>query len=710
MGKNKITELLKDHKGLIALGGGSILISLFLSNQANTYWWNTYGSATRTGFQGRMSIDYSAGTVFGSIIGGLTQDFSFAGSINSRIFMGTFFISLFTCVIAIMLILASNAQKKAQRDGHEHGKARMATKQDFKDFENRFADKNGNDILFSKNVRMSMDNRYTNRTTNVLVIGGTGTGKTFRYIKPNLSQLNASRIITDPSGDLYRSFAPYFIEQGKTVYFFNVSDMTLSNHFNPLLNVYDAEGNIDPQKVDVLVDLYMENASEGNAQGGSDPFWPKSEKAFITGVIYYVLENDKFPRSEKCFNTVLKKVQDARADTSAGKGKDTETKLTKEIKAWQTKMESEGKKIMTPLYYDTFLIAPEKTANTILITTAVDLQIFSTPGVDRITRYNEDYPDMNIDIDDIASTETYVFLGIPQAHDAYNFLISMFYSQVYQRLYDLGERVFANKWLVERAKGFPYVNPFDTEKEAKDFVANVDNPEVVNVYPRPYINGTQIFYMVYKNKVVKKTFAKEPMDKLIQDIKHHSSIRQNATSPELPMMVQFMLDEFKNIGEIPNFQTIISTSRKYRIGSHVVIQDIAQLKELYPDDSHQTIIANVDTILFLGSNLIDDKEFIQKSLGKTTIKQRSVSAQKSGNSISYTPTEVDVLSIDEIGAINQGGRNDAIVIIRDITPFLDEKLNYLEHPNFKAIVAAEKRTDPNNYFKNTGETQFWDIK
>ena len=170
-----------------------------------------------------------------------------------------------------------------------------------------------------------------------------------------------------------------------------------------------------------------------------------------------------------------------------------------------------------------------------------------------------------------------------------------------------------------------------------------------------------------------------------------------------------ILDEFKNIGEIPNFKTIISTCRKYRIGVMPVIQDIAQLKELYPDDEHQTIMANVDTTLFLGSILVDDKEEIQRMLGKTTIQQKSTSGSKQGASTSYTPTEVDVMSLDEIGAINEDGRNDCIVIIRDLPAFLSEKLNMLEHPNFELLKENTGKYDFEKPFMNLVDKQVMEV-
>lgn len=565
------------------------------------------------------------------------------------------------------------------------------------------ADYIDNNMLFGvyrgEYVGLSLNNKKVNRSANVLVIGGTGTGKTFKYIKPNILQENCSMIITDPSGDIFRSFAPYLLSRGYNVYLFNASDFTMSNHYNPLINVYNSNGEISETKVDILVDLYMKNAKAGKEAGGGDPFWDKSEKAFLTALIYYVLENDDIPRHEKCFSTVLEKVQMAKVDDDS----DEESPLTQEMNNWFAKMDAAGRKYKAKMYYDTFLIAPQKTANTILITTAVDLQIFSTKEVDFITREDEDHKEMNIDIDKIATQQSYLFLGIPQSHQAYNFLIAMLYSQLYGRLYELGERGLRGKWHIGYRLGTPVFAPFDSEDEAKEFYETLSKDDIIE---SDYINGTQIYNIMFKNKSYKTSVLKKPLEKFIDDIdKMYIWAGDDFADgdPSLPIHVNFLLDEFKNIGEIPNFLTILSTSRKYRIGSHVVIQDIGQLKTMYKEGEHETVLANVDTTIFLGSILGEDKEQIQKMLGKTTIRQKSTSSSNSGLSTSYTPTEVDLMSIDEIGAINdpQTNRDDAIVIIRDCTPFVCQKLNLTEHRRWKNVCEVKKeKIDVTKYYKN----------
>ncbi len=627
----------------------------------------------------------------------------------SSIFFKAFGICMLVGGVVVLLAYLNAQDRKRMRIGHEHGRTQLQTKRTIKKYNEKFtsdlkAEYDYNFIL-SKDVRLTLDNKKANRCANVVVMGGTGTGKTFKYIKPNLLQENCSFIVTDPSRDIFRSFSPYLVEKGYNVYLFNVSDMEMSNHYNPLLNVYDAKGQISQIQVDILVDLYMKNAKAGKEGSGGDPFWDKAEKAFLTALIYYVLENEEIPIEDKCFYTILEKAQRAKADAEGGKRAE-ETLLTKEINQWKKNCELNGRMIKTPIYYDTFLIAPEKTANTILITTAVDLQIFATDDVNRITRYNSKYPYLNINFDLIAQTQTYVFLAIPQSHQAYNFLISMFYSQLYGRLYEMGEKICIDKYFIDDEPNIPKFNMFDSYEDADDFRRSVTEN---NIEETPYINNRFIYQILYKGKCYKTSFNRES---LVRDINNlgHMTIRYNRDSsggdPALPIHINFLLDEFYNIGEIPNFKTILSTSRKYRIGSHVVIQNKAQLEELYPDNEWQSIYANCDSLLFLGSPSDDDKKYVQQVLGKTTIIQKSTSNSKQGVSTSYTPTEVDLMSIDEIGAINEDGRDDCIVKIRDVDPFCGGKMWLTEHKRYDEFKRISKKAkDVSEYFLNNQENK-----
>lgn len=728
------------------LGGGGLkklvgfmivacIVGIFLAVQANSYYIYMKGNVNST---------------FECVIGWLGKNIPISVSpLHTDVALFAFGVGAGVIGVIGIFKYLNDEQMKQSRVGHEHGNQHLATANDVKAYRTKFMELNDNNMLFGKyhgdEIGLSLNNKRVNRSANVLVIGGTGTGKTFKYIKPNILQENCSMIVTDPSGDIFRSFAPYLLSKGYNVYLFNASDFTLSNHYNPLLNVYDSYGNISETQVDILVDLYMKNAKAGKEAGGGDPFWDKSEKAFMTALIYYTLEEDEellkkgFEVNEedyegtsitcpnvgempqgiitkggkayfqgmncgRCFSTILKLVQEAKVSDED----DVASTLTLRLTSFFHRKPNNK----THLYYDTFLIAPQKTANTILITTAVDLQIFATKEVDYITQKDERYDEMNIDINKMATQQSYLFLGIPQSHQAYNFLIAMLYSQLYGRLYELGERKLRGKFHIGYTVGTPVFDYFDSEEEAKEFYETVTLDDIVE---SDYINGTKIYNIMFRSskakekgeppKAYKTSVLREPLEKFINDIENMFIWAADdfaGGDPSLPIHINFLLDEFKNIGEIPNFLTILSTSRKYRIGSHVVIQDIGQLKTMYKDGEHETVLANVDTTVFLGSILTEDKETVQKMLGKTTIRQKSTSSSNSGLSTSYTPTEVDLMSIDEISAINQQGRDDEIVIVRDCTPFLCRKLNLTEHKRW-GDVKAVKGIKLEKYYRNNNE-------
>lgn len=576
-------------------------------------------------------------------------------------------------------------------------KFRKAGDYDIIDSNMQFGTKNG------KIIGLTTNNRKCNRSANVLVIGGTGTGKTFKYIKPNLLQENCSIVVTDPSGELFQDFAPYLAMRGYNVYLINVNNPELSNRYNPLLNVYNANGEINELQVDILVNLYLKNASAGKEAGKSDPFWEKSEKMFLTALIYYVLENDEFSKKEKTFNKILTLVQKAKKEEDA----EEESELTQELNAFYKRMdanEATRGRYKTKQYYDSFLVAPEKTANTILVTTVVDLQLFATKAIDNLTTYDTEHEEINFNIEKVATQQSYIFLSIPQHHEAYNFLVAMLYSQLYAKLYELGEGKLANTWCIGKVFGLPSFCSFRTKEEAIEFYETVDKTDEF-IIEGNHINNTKVYNLVWKGRSYKTSFFRETIEAEIDALKDMFiwNTSDYAGKPALPIHINFLLDEWKNIGEIPNFLKILSTSRKYRIGSHVILQDLAQAQTVYKDKEYETLVANVDTTIFLGSILPEDKEYIQKMLGKTTINQRSTSSSNSGLSVSGTPTEVSLMSVDEISDINQRGRDDEIVIIRDFPAIVCQKLNLFKHKRWKLFKKIQKKIrstgfDINKYY------------
>ena len=415
-------------------------------------------------------------------------------------------------------------------------------------------------------------------------------------------------------------------------------------------------------------------------------------------MIYYVLENDDIPVEDKCFHTILEKLQ--RASTESQNGKSAgETMLTKEIKEWQARMEKTGREIKTPVYYDTFLISPEKTANSIAISTEVDLQMFAFEKFDRLTRYNK-CPDVNIRFEDLAETPTCLFVTIPVRHQAYNLLISVFYGQLFTTLYELGERRLQDKWILTSGdiSNSEFV-PFEKEEDLMEFTEACKNygtnesTALLNIVEVEHVDGTKMYHLTFHGKTYRKSPDKKFLEQLIKEVPSMCTVHADFY-PSLPRHVSFYLDEFANIGEIPNFLTILSTSRKYRMGINIYAQDFAQLRNMYPDKEYETLLANVDSVVFMGSILLDDEEMIQKMLGKTTFKPRTpMKLNEIGDIYPYTPAEIDLVSINKIEMLNKDNRNDCIVMIRDIPPYIGPKMDLTKHPRYKEFENSKDLYD-----------------
>lgn len=599
-----------------------------------------------------------------------------------------------TAVSVVFLLVKQNAD--AHHVGEEKGRGRLGNDKDRKAFLSRYAEDSMHNLIFSKILKLSLDNQKTQRNSNVLVEGGSGTGKSFCLIDPNIAQLNSTKIITDPSGELFSLFSGWLLSRGKKTMLFDVNTIGRGNYYNPLSFVYNMDGTFNNVKVDKIVDLYMANASEGNANGGSDPFWPKAEKAFLTSLIYYVLECDDIPKRDKCFATILEKAQLAKYEIQEGKKKADETTLTKEINEWETRyIKENGKKPITRRYYDTFLLAPEKTANTILITTAVDLQLFANDQVAEITRTNVEYPELNIDLQTLAEEESYLFLIIPVTNNTYNFLVAMIFSQLYDKLYELGESAYKGKYILYDSDMKPVCKPFESKEEFDNFKAHLSED---NIFPIKYSREIDTYCYVYDGVIWKKNLNREELVKMINEIDTYKLIQKKKNDCRLPVHVQFMMDEMKNIGAIQKFPEMLATCRKYDIGNTIVLQDINQLESLYEKDKDE-IVANCDTYIFLGASSEETWERVSKRCGNTTFQQRSVSYDSRGKaSYSYAPTEIPILPIHEIKNLNANGKFRCVVIVNGAYPFVEDKYKFTDHPYYEEIMNCDY--DASSIFNN----------
>ena len=544
-------------------------------------------------------------------------------------------------------------------------------------------------MILSKNLRLFMDNKKTNRNMNVLVIGGSGTGKSFKVIKPNMAQMNCSCVVTDPKGELLECMANALIEKGITVKVFSTSDMVHSNCYNPFDYVYNEDGTINEEKVSTMVYLYLKNANGAKEKSSGDPFWEKSAKAFITALVYYLLENDNLDKRDKNFTTVLILTQMGKVSEDSNS---SQSSLDIVMDRHKKYMESKGKKSKAMENYETFKLAPAKTANSILITCAVDMQLFSNDNVKNLTRTDYDNDRNNVHLEKIGDEQTYLFINIPAANGTFDFLVAMMYSQLFDSLYSRAEKLCPYKYMIDDKFGNPVVSMLDSEAEAKHVLECIRKGKIKAVKT---IKGAKYYQIRDRKRVILEKSNKDALQRVINDVDTYT-IKKG--SIRLPWHVRCLMDEFANIGEIPNFPKYLATMRSYEISCTIVLQSIAQLKAKY-EKNFEEVVGNCDTIIFLGSTENETAKYISDMLGETTQKTRNMSySKKSGTSYSYSETKRMLMTQQEVASINEGGKDKCIVRVRDVKPFVDDKYLFLDHPNFGLTKNGLSKEVMDTYF------------
>ena len=326
-------------------------------------------------------------------------------------------LGIFVYVIGMVMYVTS---RKNYMPGQEFGTAVFA---DPKKVAKQFADKDEhNNLILSQNVRLSMNTRKTRRNLNVLVIGGSGAGKTLFMVKPNLLQLSrASQIITDPKGEILRCCGGMLKAHGYRIRVLNTVEMEQSNGYNPFRYI---RSETDIVK---LVTNLINNTTPKNAQP-SDPFWEKAEGLFLQSIFYYVwLEVQPAKRN---FETVLKLLGEAEV-TEQGKA----SKLDVRMKFLEESSPL-GANHPAVKQYNKCMRGAGDTVRSIIISANSRLAFLENKQVLRLLSKDElNLSDIGIGVNGDGETKTALFCVIPDSDKSYNFIIGMLYTQIFQELY-----------------------------------------------------------------------------------------------------------------------------------------------------------------------------------------------------------------------------------------------------------------------------------
>ena len=470
---------------------------------------------------------------------------------------------------------------KKYRHGSEYGSARWGNT---KDIEPYVAPKFEDNIILTQTERLTMSSRpkdpKTARNKNVLIVGGSGSGKTRFWITPNLLQMHSSYVLTDPKGTTVLEVGNAFLKKGYRIKIFNTINFKKSMHYNPFVYIHSEKDILK------LVTTLMTN-TRGEGKGG-DPFWDKAEKLLLTSLIAYI--HYEAPAEEQNFATLLEflNIMEVRED---------DEEFQNPVDLMFEDLAKEKPDHFAVRQYRLYKLAAGKTAKSILISCGARLAPFDIAELREITTYDE------LELDTLGDRKTALFLIMSDTDSTFNFLISMVYTQLFNLLCEKADDVYGGR---------------------------------------------------------------------------------------LPVHVRCLIDECANIGQIPNLEKLVATIRSREISACLVLQAQSQLKALYKDNA-DTIIGNVDSQIFLGGSENTTLKELSATLGRETIDLYNTSDTR-GNSpsfgTSYQKTGHELMSRDEL-AVMDGGK--CILQLRGVRPFLSNKYDLTQHPNYKLTGDYDKK-------------------
>ncbi len=333
------------------------------------------------------------------------------------------FLLLGTALYAAVAIVVT-ADRKNTRPGEEHGSARWG---DVFALNRKYADKTGPNLLLTRHFRIGVDGYKHKHNTNILVVGGSGAGKTRTYAVPNVLEAaragpdgkGCSLVITDPKAEILRKTGSYLIRQGYEVRVFDLINPSASFCYNPFVYVQD-----DKDVLQLITNL-IQNTTPPHAQS-SDPFWEKSETALLQALMLYLLH--EAPPREQNFGMVMELLESAEV-----REEDENYQSPLDV-LFERLAEREADSIAVK-QYRVFKQAAGKTAKSILVSVGVRLAAFNLPQINRLTMTDE------LHLDELGEKKIALFCCIPDSDKSLNYLVGMVYTQLIQTLYRQADRV-----------------------------------------------------------------------------------------------------------------------------------------------------------------------------------------------------------------------------------------------------------------------------
>ena len=325
------------------------------------------------------------------------------------------FLLIFTGLYAVIALVASSEHHNT-RPGEEHGSARWGNT---KELNRRYRDTQGPNLLMTRNFRIGVDGYKHKHNTNVLVVGGSGAGKTRTYAVPNVLEAGCSMVITDPKGEILRKTGGYLKGAGYEVRVFDLLNPDASFCYNPFRYVRD-----DKEVLQLITNL-IQNTTPPHAQS-ADPFWEKSETALLQALMLYLLH--EAPPEEQNFGMVMELLGSAQV-------KEEDENFESPLDILFERLAMRDPESIAVKQYGIYKQAAGKTAKSILVSVGVRLAAFNLPQITRLTMTDE------LHLDDLGERRVALFCCIPDSDKSLNYLVGMVYTQLIQTLFYQADRV-----------------------------------------------------------------------------------------------------------------------------------------------------------------------------------------------------------------------------------------------------------------------------
>ena len=488
-------------------------------------------------------------------------------------------------LILRLAVYMKGKNAKKYRHGMEYGSARWGTPADIAPY----MDKDFfNNIPMTQTERITMSSRPKQpkyaRNKNILVIGGSGSGKTRFFCKPSLLQAHSSYVCTDPKGTLLPEIGSFLERKKYRIKCLNLINFKKSMRYNPLAYIRSEKDILK------LVNALILN-TKGEGEKSSEDFWVKAERLYYSALIGYIWY--EAPEEERNFITLLDLI-------NASEAREDDETYQSPVDILFQQLEEKEPDHFAVKQYRKFKMAAGKTLKSILISCGARLAPFDIKELRDLMETDE------LELDTLGDSKTALFVIISDTDSTFNFVAALMYSQLFNLLCD----------------------------KADDFYGG-----------------------------------------------------------RLPVHVRLILDEFANIGQIPNFDKLIATIRSREISASIILQSQSQLKTIYKDAA-DTIVGNCDSTLFLGGKEKSTLKEISELLGKETIDSYNQSENRgaqTSHGLNYQKLGKELMTQDEL-AVMDGGK--CIFMLRGVRPFLSEKYDLTKHPNYKYTADA----DPKNVF------------